>query len=509
MPSPTPGGQTGPQKFDNYTGPVPLPHNVQSVGVVILIGEPSLGVDWVTNNTMYAGYVDTFRIKFDYGVKPPTATWNDATATVQGQATLDTRLITDHTGAFRSTDDRTVVANLAGAQSAEFFSDDDGASPNPPDWITSSGGGFPSGVDHESIGAGPYAPAPGLPTPAYPHAVYYCSQNLTGAFCARSDDGAATWGAGTSAFQLNGCGGLSGKLEIGPDGTVYLPNRDCNGQQALITSKDNGLTWTTMQIPGTSTDANSSLDPGFAIGGTTGTGTLYYGYRDANHHADVVTSSDGGAHWSAPFDVGAAWGIQNAQFATMTAGDQNRAAFSFIGTTTPGDDQPDSFPGVWYLFTAFTYDGGKTWDTVIDTPNDPVQRGGVCAGGTGCSGSDRNMLDFNDSTIDNQGRVQVAYTDGCSGACETNASAPTCNNGDSSCTGTFSSVYSVVDQVCGMGLLAASDPGFNNDPNCPPTTNIPESTGTSMLVIAGGAAATVIALVSATRRRRRRTSARS
>ncbi|MGZ3459352.1 MAG: hypothetical protein ACXU86_12715, partial [Archangium sp.] len=59
---------------------------------------------------------------------------------------------------------------------------------------------------------------------------------------------------------------------------------------------------------------------------------------------------------------------------------------------------------------------GKTWVSSDATPNDPVQRGSICTGGTTC-GNDRNLLDFMDITVDSQGRVLVGYADGCVGAC--------------------------------------------------------------------------------------------
>jgi len=37
--------------------------------------------------------------------------------------------------------------------------------------------------------------------------------------------------------------------------------------------------------------------------------------------------------------VGLGFGIQNSQFPEVVAGDDNRAAFAWLGTTTPGDDQ--------------------------------------------------------------------------------------------------------------------------------------------------------------------------
>jgi hypothetical protein len=115
-------------------------------------------------------------------------------------------------------------------------------------------------------------------------------------------------------------------------------------------------------------------------------------------------------------DVGASQGVQNTVFPAVAAGDSNRAAFFFLGSTTPGANgrQTDlAFPGTWYGYIATTYDGGVTWVTANATPNDPVQRGVVCTNGTSCPSGTRNLLDFNDLTVDKQGRVLAAYADGC------------------------------------------------------------------------------------------------
>ncbi len=95
------------------------------------------------------------------------------------------------------------------------------------------------------------------------------------------------------------------------------------------------------------------------------------------------------------------------------AGDPNRAAFAFFGTTTGGTNySAPEFPGVWYLYISSTFDGGQTWTTINATPNDPIQRGGICGSGT-C----RNLLDFFDATIDKEGRVLIGGEDGCIGGC--------------------------------------------------------------------------------------------
>src|SRR4029079_16207330 len=112
---------------------------------------------------------------------------------------------------------------------------------------------------------------------------------------------------------------------------------------------------------------------------------------------------------------------QGSAFPAVVAGDSDRAAFAFLGTTYGGSgafgDDPN-WPGVWHLYVATTYDGGKTWTTVDATPNDPVQRGTICGGGTlGCGTGTRNLLYCNDATCDNKGRVLVAYADGCLDSC--------------------------------------------------------------------------------------------
>jgi hypothetical protein len=88
----------------------------------------------------------------------------------------------------------------------------------------------------------------------------------------------------------------------------------------------------------------------------------------------------------------------------------------YISTETPGAYTAiNSFTGIWHVYAASTFDGGANWTTARVTPdNDPVQRGSICTDGTAC-GPDRNLLDFNDMEIDHEGRVLMAFADGCVG----------------------------------------------------------------------------------------------
>jgi len=234
-------------------------------------------------------------------------------------------------------------------------------------------------------------------------------------------------------------------VKVAPDGTAYLPNKGCGADQAVVVSKDDGSTWSVRHVPG-STPGDS--DPSVGVGAN---GTVYFGYVGADGKPGVAVSTDQGETWSHLQTVGSELGIQNAVFPTVVAGDDDRAAFAYLGTPTGGNYQDaQNFKGVWHLYVTTTYDGGRTWVTSDATPDDPVQRGSICTGGTTC-GSDRNLLDFIDVTIDDHGRVEVGYADGCIGACVTD---PTKNNHDAYAT--------IARQSSGKTLFAASDPATTN-----------------------------------------------
>ena len=478
----------GVPRFQNYPAPA---------GIADDVGEPSIGCNWKSDQSfsnsmfsianggrvmLYGGFsAELYRATFNDCSSPAKPNWEAkplvlaATPRVAG----DPILFTDHdTG-------RTFVSQLEGltpAGSTTDITDNDGDTFSP-----SEGSSLPSDVDHQTFGGGPYhAPVPPTKTDAYPNAVYYASQSVADARAARSDDGGVTFGPGFPMYTINQCAGLHGHIKVSPkDGTVYVPNVGCGGaipfhetgaQQAVIVSEDNGITWNIRPIPDSTTHGNGSADN--AIIGTRdpsvsidADGNVYFVYQaedDAagNTHPKVAVSHDRGLHWDPSIDVGAAVlngnPIKNATFVTATAGSSGRAAVAFFGTETggnnwacgEGDDCSLSaqgvstgigarplFTGVWYLYVSTTFDGGKTWTTQNVTPGDPIQRGGICNGGT-C----RNLLDFMDLQIDKQGRVLVAGEDGCVGPCV--------QGGGNS----FSAKGFITRQSGGKRMLAAFDP---------------------------------------------------
>jgi hypothetical protein len=429
-------------------------------------GEPSLGLDWKTGNAMYMAGTQISRVSFDASGK---ATWTDVTPPQQSVVNEDAILFTDPVIG------RTFTEGLLVAGSNGGTTPDDGATWSPMTFPE------PHGPDHETVGAGPYhQPAPlTAGSNGYPNAVYYCSQDIeqaAGAFCGRSDTAGLTFNPSTEVFGATSpCGAIHGHVKVGPDGTVYLPQNQCKrtdglAGQGMAVSSDNGQTWAYSVPPdSTAKPLNHGTDPSIGIGAGN---TVYFGYEAGDGHPRIAVSHDHGQTWSPSVDVGVPYGIENTKFPEVVAGDDDRAAFAFLGTTSAGDDQSASFPGVWYLYVAYTYDGGKTWTTVNATPGDPVQRGCIWNGGG--SNACRNLLDFNDAAVDKQGRVLVAYTDGCANFDFTYQSLTGAVHGPSQCDSN-SDAYAgsdkanfdgLVRQTCGEGLFKAYDPGFTQ--GCPP-----------------------------------------
>jgi hypothetical protein len=247
-------------------------------------------------------------------------------------------------------------------------------------------------------------------------------------------------------FTAADCAGLHGHIKIAPDGTAYVPDKGCaslgvplvnGGEASVIVSEDNNATWAVRPIPGATSSGND--DP--SVGVATDSQTIYLGYQADDGHPGIAVSHDKGVTWEHLTDVGASVGVKNCAFPAVVAGDPDRAAFAFFGSTTAGDGTAPEFPGVWYLYIASTFDGGVTWTTVNATPGDPIQRGGICG-----SGACRNLLDFFGAEIDREGRVVIGGEDGCIGSCV--------NGGPNS----FTAKGFITRQSGGKRMYAANDP---------------------------------------------------
>jgi hypothetical protein len=437
---------SGTPAFTNLAAPSALANSDNA-------GEPSLGVNGNSGALMYQAYASTYKVTVDAAGTP---TWSDASPPTS-VFNIDPILATDRTTG------RTFAGGLAGECSSLAYTDNDGGS-----W-TQQGNACAGVFDHESIGSGPWHGAAPLGS-TYSRAVYYCAQNGNDA-CATSSNGGLTFGPPT--LVGGACGSLHGHVKVSADGTAYLPNAHCGGLAGGGITSNNGSSWTSYTIPGSSEPTNG-FDPSVA---TTPDNTVYEAWQGANNHPYVALSKTHGSSWSTPVDLGATMSpaIVTSTFQAVTAGDNGRVAVAYLGSTTGGDPFAASWPGVWDLYVSYTYDGGTTWSTVKAT-TDPVQRGWMCAGGTSC-GSGRNLLDFMDANVTKDGRVVVGYADGCINACA-GASGTQAQSTDAYAT--------IAYQSSGKGLFGAFDttpspsPSATASPTASPTVSpTPSPTATA------------------------------
>lgn len=432
-----PGNASGaPPRFHLYAPDYP------KEGIGMFGGEATLDVNWKTGSIFYLGFLETLRLKLDHSTSPAKEEWVKTQTIASNKVTSDPILVGDRdTGRIF-----TMQLLLGPGTSAMDYSDDDGESFTP----GMAGSLLRSGADHQAMDVGPYPADTLIPHPLYPNAVYYCSQDIALAYCSRSDDGGVTFGPSSPIYTQGNCNGLHGHVKVARDGTVYVPNSKCTelgtgvgilaNRPAAIVSEDAGVTWE-VRFLGDGLMAGGGADPSI---GSADDGTVYYAYTDENFNLRMTKSTDKGVTWTDNVNIGALAGITKAEFPAVVAGDPDRAAVAFFGSTLQDESDPENaegFAGVWHLYLATTYDGGKTYHVVNLTPNDPIQRGPLC-GGNYC----RNLLDFFDAVIDPDGNILVGYEDGCVGGCVTGGISQ------------YSDQALIARQSGGRPLYAAKDP---------------------------------------------------
>jgi len=216
-------------------GTEPLSYAVYPNPNGVSAGEPSCGVDWKTKKVMYQAGLTTLRVSFNDCSSPATAKWEDVSFSHTSLVSLDAILFTD-----RFTN-RTFVDQLSGQDSLSAFTDDDGTTwdAQPGRWHSLRRG--PRDCRRRLL-ARPHIGHASLlkrPTARVSDAVYYCSQDIATAFCARSDDGGLTYGAGVPTWTLADCGGLHGHVKyrlltapsMSQQKLQRLASRGCFGKQ--------------------------------------------------------------------------------------------------------------------------------------------------------------------------------------------------------------------------------------------------------------------------------------
>jgi hypothetical protein len=266
----------------------------------------------------------------------------------------------------------------------------------------------------------------------YPNIVYVCANGLTHTPCAVSVDGGASFGPASPPGAVDRASGqvtptcaFQGVPTSGPDGTLYQPRTQCGA--VVDTSHDNGLTWERHIVAGNA-EATSGDAPDLAVAPD---GTLYFFWTDARWQPRLARSTDGGRTWSAPVDVASGAGVRRALFPVVAAGSDGRVGLAFYGTP---DDVPDwkGNPGDapdgvrWYLYAAAISDpAAPTASRPVMVTPDPVQIG--CLSKLG-SCRNLNIADYIDADISPDGRLHIAYVNGCPPGC-TSAAQSTADDG--------------------------------------------------------------------------------
>ncbi|MCA1812249.1 MAG: glycoside hydrolase, partial [Halobacteriales archaeon] len=461
-------GSPGKADWDGYRVP-------DYEGNPLLVGgsaEPSGGVCWKTSPANPAGkdifYFKTLtgvgRATWDDAASPPTVAWTDysrKTVPEVHHVFADPILFTDEETC------RTWAGHMEWPApcTTDMAFRDEAALPVPPGnpvdhWTTTPICQL-SANDHQTIGSGSYSRD--LPVPldaAYPHIVYYCGQYPTVNACTESYDGGLTWlsqSPSTPPGQPLNCASLFGHVKVSnAEGYAAIPHSACLNNAGIELSKNNGLTWSAIDVPGIPPTAH--FDPGLAWSRTpkpAGNSWLYFA-AGLNGGLYASASPDFGATWQGTGRISDAYTgpagekITRAEFANVESGDWDRAAVSFLGTTDTTGTNAWTCTGdsrvVWYMYVARTFDAGAHWK-VERASGDPVQIGGIWPGG----GSEvcRNLLDFNDLDLGSDGRLYVSYADGC-------VSAYGCADGSSVATSAHD-IGTVIRQTTGCSLLSQFD----------------------------------------------------
>ena len=407
--------------------PLPLVFNLSDVGEDG--AEPSIGV--TSSGCIFFIAFEKVMRSCDHGTS-----WEDVTGPLCAFQTNDPY------GWVDPVTDRIFNVQMQGLQTSWIcWSDDDGET-----WI---GNPHDSGTtplnDHIKLASGPwtssgYGIGGQFSQTFYDQAVYYCYNKLAGIFCFTSFDGGATFEAGGQLIGLATTnGGLHGAITSAPDGTVYVTPRV--ETPTVIVSKDNGLTWferTMGEDEGTPYPRKNSEVA------TDTQSNAYHIWTGADEGVYMATSTDSGQSWSQTSIRISPNEVISTAFPQVDAGDPGRIAITYLGSENVSELNQSNIDGEpwdgnahyansnvsYYLYVTYSLnalDPNPVFHTVRASP-DPVQIGSICLNSGDCrdiGGSNRNLLDFNDLHIDREGRVYIAFADGCTGECATgNNSGP-------------------------------------------------------------------------------------
>jgi hypothetical protein len=228
----------------------------------------------------------------------------------------------------------TAIANAHGFQ--VYSTGDDGRSWNTADYQ------HENTADWEKLFLGPPPPpSTGAAQPrGYPNVVYVCAnapQEVIGPgrACYRSLDGGATFTATGYEFPSTSaprdCPALAANTgAVGADGTVYIP-QSCAGGTYLAVSRDEGTSYSWLPVTGAPPDGGLGAVVQLAIDQADNLYLLW----TAGDALQLVSSRDGGRHWSAPLTVSPP-GLHDITLPALAAGPRGAVGIVYYASTSPG-----------------------------------------------------------------------------------------------------------------------------------------------------------------------------
>lgn len=307
-------------------------------------------------------------------------------------------------------------------------------------WTTAPPASCGFNEDHQTIFSGP-APEGGTEPEGYPNVVYLCSLGggisiaSTASVCSKSLDGGVTFlPTGAPAFnddpRQSGdfgvpglCNGANAHGYVGPDGTVYLPRGWC-GQPWLAISKDEGTTWTRVQVAdnGMACCAKVEGQDGELYSHEAGvvadgSGNIYYTWVALDRLPYLAISRDGGETWSEPMMIGPP-GIRETLLPGIALGAKGKIIVQYMGSSTSpwngeaaeGSYENATWNGYVTMTTQALHDDPLFYSATINDPADPLWRGECGPDPIRCAWGD-----FLDVVIDRDGRPWWVAVDLCAG----------------------------------------------------------------------------------------------